>query len=75
MHNIQYNTKLKAVASPVYGIYIISSYDLTLMIHILNYCYFTVVVFAVLSRFFWPGLLPSAVERRIVNAVSHNSVT
>ena len=33
------------------------------MIHILNHCYFTVVVFAVR-----PGLVPLAVERRIVNA-------
>ena len=40
------------------------------MIHILNYCLFTVVVFAVLLRFFWPGLVPLAGERRIVNAES-----
>ena len=28
------------------------------------------MVFAVLLRFFWPGLVPLAVERRIVNAAS-----
>ena len=43
------------------------------MIHILDYCYFTVVVFAVLLRLFWPGLVPLAVERRIVNAASIDS--
>ena len=43
-------------------LYNVTSYDHTLMIHILYYCYFTVVVFAVLLRFFWPGLVPLAVN-------------
>ena len=40
------------------------------MIHTLNYCYFTGVVFAAFLLFFLPGLVPLAVERRIVNAAS-----
>ena len=40
------------------------------MIHILYYCLFTVVVFAILLCFFWPGFVPLAVKLRIVNASS-----